>query len=197
MKIYRPANPLPLNSIVTLVVGIFLLSACGIFSRGGDRGIVAPPHPTLHINRTPPAVSARWVLVSATAIPEVPHQGWSYDSQSSSASYQVDYGGNHNFQWARPPQQIDQDGFTVSFSAQCQSQMKKGCASQIGIAGDGLKSDTPDGEWKAEAYGENGALGSGKQSVYFIPSLNSNELEVEIELMRGAVRFIYKYQRAE
>lgn len=38
MKIFRSANPSPLNSIVTLVVGIFLLTACGIFSPGGGGG---------------------------------------------------------------------------------------------------------------------------------------------------------------
>ena len=163
-----------------------------------DDGVITnkTPAQTPTIMQTPPT-GGRWTLVSVTAIPETPAQGYSYNAQSSSASYLVYNGDKHNFQWTKPPQQIDANGFTVSLSVQCQPIPKSRCASLIGVAGEGIDSDTPGGERKAEASGENGAGGSGQKSVTFKPTGNSNELEVRVELMWGAVKFIYKYQRAE
>ena len=134
-------------------------------------------------------------MVSVTAIPETPPQGYSYNAQSTSANLEIYNGDKHNYQWTKPPQQIDANGFTVSMNTQCQS--KNRCASSITVWGKGIDSDTPDGERKAEAYGENGADGSGQKSVTFKPTPNSNELEVEIGLNWGVIKFIYKYQRAE
>lgn len=149
-------------------------------------------------NKTPtqtPSTGGRWTLVSVTAIPETPPQGYSYSAQSTSANFVVYNGDKHDFQWTKPPQQIDANGFTVSLSAHCQSASR--CASLIGVGGSGIESDTPRGEWLTTANGENGSAGSGQKSVTFKPTPNSNELEVRVELMWGAVRFIYKYQRAE
>jgi hypothetical protein len=159
----------------------------------GDDEIVTP-------KRTPSRDGGgQWTLISVTAIPETPNQTggnkWSYNAQSSSANLFVYNGDKHNFQWTKPPQQIDGNGFTVSLNVQCQSQPNNRCASLIGVAGVGLESDTSGGERKAEAYGENGALGRGQKSVTFKPIPNSNELEVRVEMMWGAVKFIYKYRR--
>jgi hypothetical protein len=66
----------------------------------------------------------------------------------------------------------------------------------MGVRSDYLESDTPPGERKAEANGADGAPASGQNSVTFKPTLNTpNEIEVEIGLMWGGVRFIYKYRR--
>ena len=159
-----------------------------------DRVVTATP---IVMQTPPPTLVTRWNLVSVTAIPETPPQGYSYNAQSSSANLLVYNGDKHMFQWTKPPQQIDENGFTVSVNVQCQSQPNNLCASLIGVAGKGLESDTPGGERKAEANGKNGSLGSGQKSVTFKPSPSANELEVEIGMMWGAVRFVYKYQRAE
>lgn len=147
----------------------------------------------------PPPVSGRWILVSTTVAPDPPAQGggnkWSYNAQSSSARYEIYNGDAHDFQWTKPPQQIDANGFTITLNVQCQSQNL--CASLLGVGGSGIESDTPRGEWLAAANGKNGAPGSGQKSVTFKPSPNANELEVEIGMMWGAVRFVYKYQRAQ
>ncbi|MCY7349014.1 MAG: hypothetical protein LH614_22720 [Pyrinomonadaceae bacterium] len=146
--------------------------------------------------RTPDAVSGRWTLVSVTAVPES-KSGWTYNAQSSSAHYDIYNGDKHDFQWTKPPTQIDANGFTVSISVQCNSQRNNRNSALIGVSGDGLTSDTPAGERKAEAFAENGANGSGQKSVTFKPSPNANEIQVEIGLGWGDVRFVYKYRRAE
>jgi hypothetical protein len=164
-------------------------------NRDGNKndGVIISETPGL---LTPTPTIGRWTLVSVTAIPETPPQGYSYSgAQSTSANMVVYNGDKHNFQWTKPPQQIDANGFTVSMSAQCQSQSR--CASLIGVAGDGIDSDTPAGERAAAANGENGAGGSGQKSVTFKPTQNAGEIEVRVELMWGAVKFIYKYKRVE
>ncbi len=163
----------------------------------GDNYNSYPSHNSAPTQRTPaPIVSGRWVLESVTAIPEQ-RSGWTYNAQSSSARYDIYNGDRHDFQWTKPPPRIDENGFTVSISTQCTSQPNNRCASLIGVSGDGLTSDMPAGERIADANGENGATGSKQKSVTFKPSLNSDEIRVEIGLEWGDVRFIYKYRRAE
>ena len=171
----------------------------GTNSNGGgvvtNTPIVMPTQPP-----STPAVSNRWTLVSVTAIPETPDQkmGWSYGgAQASSANMKVYNGTTFDFQWTKPPAQIDENGFTISLNIQCQPQNEPGCSGILGVSGSGIESDTPRGQWLAEANGRNGAPGSGQKSVTFRPSPNANELEVEIGMMWGAVRFVYKYRRAE
>lgn len=160
--------------------------------KGGGKHDGEFPQPT----PTPVSGGGTWTLVSVTAIPETPTGGYSYNAQGSTVHLDVYNGDKHDFQWTKPPSQIDANGFTVSISARCQSQPKNVCASLIGVRGDGLESDTPGGERKAEANGADGSVGSGQKSVTFKPNPNSNELEVEVGMMWGAVRFIYKYRRA-
>jgi hypothetical protein len=173
---------------------------------GGDNSDVKPyPTPTDFYEdggRTPPPTQTpatgigRWALVSVTAIPETPTGGYSYNAQSTSVHLDVYNGNTHDFQWTKPPAQFDANGFTVSLNTQCDPIPKNGCASLMGVRSDGLESDTPPGERKAEANGADGAPASGQKSVTFKPSLSSpNEIEVEVGLMWGAVRFIYKYRR--
>ena len=67
----------------------------------------------------------------------------------------------------------------------------------MGVGGSGIESDTPRRQWFAQANDTNGASGSGQKSITFKPSPNAGELEVEIGMMWGAVRFVYKYQRTQ
>lgn len=153
--------------------------------------VTTTPIPT----QTPVAVSGRWTLVSVTAIPETPPQGnlkWSYNAQSSSAHLDIYNGDKHDFQWTKPPTQIDANGFTVSISVQCQSQPNNVCAAIMGVSGSGFDAGA---SGSADANGKNGSVGSGQKSVTFKPSPNSNELQVEIGMNWGEVRFIYKYRR--
>ena len=160
---------------------------------GGWFGTNTPPPAPSPIQTPPPP--ARWRLISTTAIPETPSGGYSYSAQASSTHLDVYNGDKHDFQWTKPPQEFDMNGFTVSLSVHCQSQPNNRCASLIGVRGDGLESDTPGGDRKAEAFGENGATGSGQKSVTFKPSASSDEIEVEVGIMWSAVRFVYKYRR--
>ncbi len=163
-------------------------------SNGKHDGII--PTPTPNSTQTPPPSIGRWTLVSVTAIPETPQQGYSYNAQSSSVHLDVYNGNTHDFQWTKPPAQFDANGFIVALNTQCKPIPKNSCASLMGGRGDGLESDTPPGERKAEANGADGAGASGQKSVTFKPTLSSpNEIEVEVGLMWGAARFIYKYRR--
>ncbi len=145
---------------------------------------------------TPPPSIGRWTLVSVTAIPETPQKGYSYNAQSSTVHLDIYNGNTHDFQWTKPPAQFDANGFTVALNTQCDPIPKNSCASLMGVRSDGLESDTPPGERKAEANGADGAAANGQKSVTFKPSLSSpNEIEVEVGLMWGAARFIYKYRR--
>jgi hypothetical protein len=163
-------------------------------SNGKHDGVI--PTPTPNITQTPQPGIGRWTLVSVTAIPETPPQGYSYNTQSASVHYDVYNGNTHDFQWTKPPAQFDANGFTVALNTQCKPIPKNGCASLMGVRSDGLESDTPSGERKAEANGADGTGASGQKSVTFKPTLSSpNEIEVEVGLMWGAARFIYKYRR--
>lgn len=171
------------------------------YNRNGET-VTSTPYPTQPPS-TPystPAVSNRWTLVSVTAMPETPDtkSGWSYGgAQASSANAKVYTGTTFDFQWTKPPQQIDENGFTISLNIRCQPQNEPGCSGNLGVSGSGIESNTPRNQWVAEANGSNGAAGSGQKSVTFKPSSSANEIEVEIGMMWGAVRFVYKYQRAQ
>lgn len=170
----------------------------GTDNNGGGEVVTTTPYPPQPPPPTPP-VSGRWTLVSTTVTPDPPRQGdlkWSYNAQSSSAHLDVYNGDTADFQWTKPPTQIDENGFTISITAQCNSLPNGVNSALIGVDGDGLTSDTPAGERKVHADGKNGAPGSAQKSVTFKPSPNANELTVEIGLSWGEVRFIYKYQRA-
>lgn len=159
-------------------------------------GVTSTPYvnPTPPPYNTPPAVSNRWILVSVTAIPETPPQGWSYGGTQASAT--SSNGDRFIFQWSQPPQQIDANGFTISGIAQCQSTVR--CSGLMNIGGSGIESDTPRAQWDLYANGANGSPGnSGQRNITFKPSSSASELEVEIGLMWGTVRFKYKYQRAQ
>ncbi len=186
-----PLGPTRPNNTNRTVSG----SNSGTYTGNNETATPAPTQMT-----TPVALVGRWTLVSTTVTPETPKQGdskWNYTAQSSSAHMDLYNGDKQDFQWTKPPPQIDENGFTISISTQCNSQINNRNSSLIGVSGNGLTSDTPAGERKAEAFGENGASGSGQKSVIFKPSLNSNELQVEIGLGWSDVRFIYKYRRAE
>jgi hypothetical protein len=153
------------------------------------------PSPTPPVNKNPP-VAGRWNLVSVKVVPETYKQFGNYNSQSTSARLDLGNGDISDFQWTKPPQQIDENGFTVSLSVQCQSKTR--CASTIGAGADtgGLTSDTPRNESGAEAKGENGSSGSGQKTVTFKPQANWDEIVFVIGLNWGSVHFYYKYQRA-
>lgn len=175
----------------------------GNSNRTGDGGQATPaPYSTPYSTpiqtpvSTPPPTIGRWTLVSVTAIPNTPPKGYSYNAQSTSVHLDVYNGNTHDFQWTKPPAQFDANGFTVALNTQCKPIPKNACASLMGVRGNGLESDTPPGERKAEATGADGAGASGQKSVTFKPSLSSpNELEVEVGLMWGAAQFIYKYRK--
>lgn len=187
-----------ISQAILLVIIAIAIAACSLSSdrkvSGQQNGGGTNP-PTNRDTGEKPAAAGRWTLVSTTAVPEN-KSGWTYNAQSASAHYDVYNGDKHDFQWTKPPAQIDANGFTVSFSVQCQSQPNNVCASIIGASGSGLESDGSSNDRKAEANGNNGSIGSGQKSVTFKPSPNSNELEMKIGLGWGDVEFIYKYRRA-
>lgn len=171
-------------------------------NNGSDDGIIPTPTSTPMQTpystpmQTPTPTAGRWTLVSTTVIPETPDtkMGWSFSgANATSATITVYQGDKHFFQWTRPPNQIDESGFSLTGSVQCQS--VSGCATLMNLGGSGLESDTPRNQWVAEANGRNGQNGSGQKTIYFKPSPNAGDLEVEIGLQWGAVRFKYKYQR--
>lgn len=91
--------------------------------------------PTPATTQTPVAVGNRWTLVSVTVSPETPRQGdlkWSYNAQSTSAHVDVYNGDKQDFQWTKPPPQIDENGFTMTFGTKCNSQPNNRNSSLIG-----------------------------------------------------------------
>jgi hypothetical protein len=139
--------------------------------------------------------TGNWTLVSVTASPQTPSQGWNYNTQSSSAHMAIYNGDQADFQWTQPPQQFNSSGFTISLSVTGKPVQNSGISALIGVSGSGLTSDTPDGEQSANAKALNGSSATAQKSVTFKPASNSSDIEVKIVLMWGSVSFIYKYRR--
>jgi hypothetical protein len=134
-------------------------------------------------------------LDSVTAVPES-KTGWTYNAQSTSAHEDVYNGDKHDYQWTKPPTQINNAGFTITFSTQCQSQRNNVCESLIGASGTGLEGPGSSEDRKAEANGENGSIGRGEKSATFKPAPSATDLQLEVGLGWSDIKFIYKYRRA-
>lgn len=137
----------------------------------------------------------RWNLVSVTVDPETPPQGWSYNAQSISA-HQDQYNGNKvDFEWTKPPQQIDSTGFTINLSVKQQPIPNNVMSSIIGVSGKGISSEAVGDELSANAISTPGASANAQSSITFKPIPDSKEIDVHVGMMWGAVKFTYKYSR--
>lgn len=149
-------------------------------------------------NKTPisqKTPGGRWNLVSVTVDPETPPQGWSYNTQSISA-HQDQYNGNKvDFEWTKPPQQMDSNGFTINLNVKQQPIPNNVMSSIIGVSGNGITSNAVGDELSANAISTPGASANAQRSITFKPNPDSKEIDVQIGMMWGAVKFIYKYSR--
>lgn len=141
-----------------------------------------------------------WNLVAVTVSPETPSRSggviWDYTTQGSSATYALYNGDKASFQWTRPPQQIDGNGFSVSISVWSNPAPRSRLHAVISVSGSGLNTDAPSDQQGASAHGENGSPASDQKSVRFTPQPNASEIEVVVAF-HWSVRYTYKYRRAQ
>lgn len=191
-------------------------TAAGNTNRRGNRRTAQPeieeipevvrPHEPSEERQSPrdtsprQAAGERWTLVSITANPKTPQvtgsSKWAYSEQSSSAHFELYNGDQADFQWTKPPQQIDSNGFTVSLNVQAQPKGKGRVAAIIGVTGTGLTTATPRDQQAVQVIGEEGSSGNGQRAVKFKPIPGASEIKVDISFM-WAIKFTYLYQRAQ
>jgi len=141
-----------------------------------------------------PGEKGTWSLTSVKVNPEK-RTGWTYSSQSSSAHYDVYNGDKVDFNWTPPPSTISESGFTVSIGVTSTlGPYSRIMSSIIGVSGVGLDSDTPPRDRIAESNIPTGSASPSK-TVNFKPNPSASQIEVEIGMMWGEVKFIYIYKK--
>lgn len=141
-----------------------------------------------------PATGARWVLQETKVSPE-PYKGWSYSSGGSSATYVPAPGYECQFNWTKPPQEIDSKGFTMSVSVQSTPPPNASLAAIIGITTSGFDSDNlPAEQTVAYAKAENGTKKEEK-TLKLLPRDTATDLEIKVSFM-WAINFTYIYRLA-
>ncbi len=145
----------------------------------------------------PPTGGAHWILDSVEVNPPTPWAGWTFDANSTSASYVILDGAYQvNGQWTRPPQQVDTNGFTVNLSLQAKAPPNQLAAGVIWVSGSGLDTDTPEEKRSLQATGQNGGTATAQSSVTFKPQPSASEIKVVIGF-NWSIQFTYHYRRSQ